>query len=127
MSPRQFNERTPNADAVDKKVARELAAFRVSLDYEFAQKHLGVVSEEHPRFVDAAQQWMHVAEQEILRDTDLNVHTLSEARYLALTELRAELEEEGEDPVLVDLVDTFIKVTVDEEKLGYEVSDDIAA
>lgn len=119
MAPRHLSEETPMVDAIDRKVAAELATFRVELDHEFAQQHLDKVSCEHPFFIDAAQDWMHAAEKEIMQDSTIE---LPEARLRALQQLREELVADEEDPALIDIVDTFITLTVDEKKLGYDIA-----
>lgn len=116
MSPRAFNEATPVVDSIDQHIAAEMAEFRARLDYEFATKHLDKVSEEHPLFVDAASTWMHTVEREILQDNPTK--SLQEARLEALDALAKELDEDGEDDALLDIVVTFQRVTRNEHRFG---------
>ena len=125
MSPRHISEETPRVDEIDAHFAEDMARFRLELDSEFGHRHLDQVSAEHPRFIDAAQIWMHTGEREIMAaDPSLS---LSDARLQALGVLRDELKADEEDPALLDIVETFVKVTQAEKKLGFVDTHDIAA
>jgi hypothetical protein len=119
MSPRTYEEATPIVDDIDAHIAQEMAAFRTRIEGEFAIKHLGEVCEEHPLFVRAATLWMHATEREIMaKDTNA---TLPKARLEALARLGNELEKDGEDPALIDIIETFKKVTRADEELPEQV------
>lgn len=125
MSPRNPNEQTPIVDDLDRKIAEELVTFRVELDRELATRHTDEVTSEHPLFVNAAQEWMVAGEQAILA-AEPGVSP-TDARLRALNELHTELKDEGEDPALLDIVNTFLRVTKDDKKLGYDSTHDMAA
>ena len=93
MSPRYREDEqvTPISDSLDKIVAAHLTVDRIH--------------DQHPKFVEAALTWMEVGADEILHEfPDFSPHL---AQAEALARLSRELRNDGEDAVLIGIVDTL--------------------
>lgn len=110
--PHDLDSNTPSVDDIDRRVAEEVSSYAHDLN------HLVTLAVQHPRFTDAAMDWMHVAEQSLReQNPDLSPR---DARLEALATLESELIKDKEDPALVDVVDTIRRVTTVDIRVPYE-------